>query len=125
MNKAKEKRVVQVTCGTLTEARRIARKVVGARLAACVNIVCAQVESVYRWKGSVEKAREYLLLIKTTKGRLAELEEKVKKLHSYDVPEFIALPVAEGSRAYLRWLEENVSASPAPKAKAQKRSQRR
>ncbi|HVS73795.1 MAG TPA: divalent-cation tolerance protein CutA [Candidatus Acidoferrales bacterium] len=109
MKKSNGKRVVLVTCASLSEARRIARSVVKARLAACVNILRAPVESVYRWKGAVETAREYLLLIKTTKKSLGALEDKVKKLHSHEVPEFISLPIAEGSRTYLRWLGENVA----------------
>jgi periplasmic divalent cation tolerance protein len=97
-------RVVLLTCGTLTEARRIARVVVTKRLAGCVNIVLSPAESVYLWKNKVEKAREYLLLIKTTANRLAGLEREVKRLHSYTIPEFIALPIAAGSREYLSWL---------------------
>ena len=104
-------RVVLVTCGTLAEGRRIARRVVSSRLAACVNIILSPVESFYTWKGNLEKAREYLLVIKTTSKRLAELESEVKRLHTYEVPEFIALPVVAGSREYLAWLQngaENV-----------------
>jgi periplasmic divalent cation tolerance protein len=101
-------RVVLVTCGTLTEARRIARVVVAKRLAACVNIVLSPVESVYRWKNKVEKAREVLLLIKTTANLLAGLEREVRRQHSYAVAEFIALPIAAGSREYLSWLGECV-----------------
>jgi periplasmic divalent cation tolerance protein len=101
-------RVVMVTCGTPAEARRIARAVVTKRLAACVNIVLSPAESVYRWKNKIEKAREYLLLIKTTANRLAGLEREVKRLHSYEIPEFIALPIAAGSREYLSWLGECV-----------------
>jgi periplasmic divalent cation tolerance protein len=101
-------RVVLVTCGTLTEAKHIARVVVTKRLAACVNVVLSPVESVYLWKHKVEKAREVLLLIKTTANLLASLEREVKHLHSYDVPEFIALPIAAGSREYLSWLGECV-----------------
>jgi periplasmic divalent cation tolerance protein len=101
-------RVVMVTCGTLAETRRIARAVVTKRLAACVNIVLSPAESVYRWKNKIEKAREYLLLIKTTANRLAGLEREVKRLHSYEIPEFIALPIAAGSREYLSWLGECV-----------------
>lgn len=101
-------RVVLVTCGTLTEARRIARAVVSKRLAACVNIVLSPGESFYTWKGKLEKAREYLLVMKTMAKCLAELEREVTRLHSYDVPEFIALPIAEGSREYLAWLQESV-----------------
>ncbi len=109
MKKSNGKRVVLVTCASLSEARRIARSAVKARLAACVNIVRSPVESVYRWKGAVETAREYLLLIKTTRSRLSALEKTVRRLHRYEVPEFIALPITEGSRAYVRWLKENVA----------------
>jgi periplasmic divalent cation tolerance protein len=101
-------RVVLVTCGTLTEARRIARTVVGKRLAACVNISLSPVESFYTWKGKLKKAREYLLVMKTTAKRLADLEREVRRLHSYDVPEFIALPITKGSSHYLAWLQESV-----------------
>ena len=101
-------RMVLVTCGTLTEGRRIARKVVAKRLAACVNIILSPAESFYTWKGKLEKAREYLLVIKTTTKRLAELQKEVKRLHSYDVPEFIAFPIVGGSREYLSWLRESV-----------------
>jgi len=93
----------------MTEARRIARRVVSNSLAACVNIVQSPVESVYTWKGKVEKAREYLLLMKTTAKRLAELEREVGRLHSYDVPEFIAFKVTEGSASYLAWLSSSVA----------------
>ena len=98
-----------VTCGTIAEARRIARRVVSNRLAACVNIVQSPVESVYTWKGKVEKAREYLLMMKTTAKRLAELEREVGRLHSYDVPEFIAFKVTEGSASYVAWLSSSVA----------------
>jgi periplasmic divalent cation tolerance protein len=108
MKAGKQFRVVLVTCATLTEARRIARQVVSKRLAACVNIILSPVESVYTWKGSVEKAREYLLVIKTTTRRLAALEKELKRLHSYDVPEILALPIAAGSSDYLSWVERSV-----------------
>jgi periplasmic divalent cation tolerance protein len=106
-----QSRIVMVTCGTKTEARRIARRVVSNNLAACVNIVHSPLESVYKWKGKVEEAREYLLLMKTTAKRLAELEREVKRLHSYDVPEFIAFKVTEGSAGYLAWLRGSVGKS--------------
>jgi periplasmic divalent cation tolerance protein len=101
-----DKCVVLVTCGSLAEAKRVARSVVQARLAACVNILPGALTSIYRWKGNVETARERLLLIKTSRKRLAKLQAEVERLHSYEVPEFIALPVVAGSRAYLAWLEE-------------------
>ena len=97
-------RIVLVTCGSIAEARRIARAVVERRLAACVNIVLGSVESVYRWKDKVETARERLLIIKTTAQRLAELEREVKRLHKYDVPEFLVLPICGGSKEYLAWV---------------------
>jgi periplasmic divalent cation tolerance protein len=111
LKKGGQSRIVMVTCGTMTEARRIARRVVANSLAACVNIVQSPVESVYTWKGKVEKAREYLLLMKTTAKRLAELEREVRRLHGYDVPEFIALKVTEGSASYRAWLSSSVRKS--------------
>jgi periplasmic divalent cation tolerance protein len=104
----KQNRIVLVTCGSILEARRIANKVVGKRLAACANIVLGPVQSIYRWRGKVQSAREVLLLLKTTAKCLADLEKEVKRLHSYDVPEFIALPISAGSREYLAWLGESV-----------------
>jgi uncharacterized protein involved in tolerance to divalent cations len=106
--------VVLVTCGSRAEARRIARQIVAQRLAACANLLEAPVQSVYRWKGKVEKAREFLLLIKTSAARLGALQAEVERLHSYDVPEFIALPILYGSPAYLGWLNDCV----APERKA-------
>ena len=108
MRKGGRGRIVLVTCGTLAEGRRIARSAVSKRLAACVNIILSPVESFYTWKGNLEKAREYLLVIKTTEKRLAKLEKEVKQLHSYKVPEFIALPILGGSKDYLAWLGESV-----------------
>lgn len=91
--------------------RKIARAVVQKRLAACVNVVRSPVESFYTWKGKLESTREHLLLIKTTKHRLGQLEREVKRLHSYDVPEFIVLPIVAGSAEYLTWLDQSVAHS--------------
>lgn len=104
--------VVLVTCGSRREAQRIAREIVSRRLAACANLVEIPVQSVYRWKGNVEKAREFLLLVKTSATRVNALETEIKRLHSYDLPEFIALPIVAGSSAYLRWLDECVGPQP-------------
>jgi periplasmic divalent cation tolerance protein len=101
-----DKVVVLVTCSTAAEARRIARAVVEAKLAACVNLLPGAVQSIYRWKGKVESARERLLLIKTSRKRLAKLQAAVERMHSYDVPEFIAIPIEAGSPAYLAWLQK-------------------
>ena len=100
--------MVLVTCANTAEARRIARAVVELRLAACVNILPGAVTSIYRWKGKVETAKERLLLIKTSRKKLAKLRTEVERLHSYEVPEFIALQVASGSPAYLEWVEKNL-----------------
>src|SRR5579875_1435188 len=99
--------VVFCTCENRQQASHIAEALVGERLAACVNILPG-VESVYRWQGAVEKAAEILLLIKTTSERLPALESRIKELHSYDTPEVIALPIADGSEKYLSWLREQV-----------------
>jgi periplasmic divalent cation tolerance protein len=109
--KAKNMRVVLVTCPTLVLARKIARAVVEKRLAACVNVIRIPVESFYTWKSKLESAREHLLLIKTTAARLPQLEREVKRLHTYEVPEFIALPLTEGSADYLSWLSETTTNS--------------
>jgi periplasmic divalent cation tolerance protein len=100
-------RIVLVTCSSPSEAQKVANAVVTKRLAACVNILPGRIQSIYRWKGKVENAREALILIKTTARRLRELEREVKRLHSYDVPEFVAIAIVTGSREYLRWLADS------------------
>lgn len=100
--------LVLTNCGSAAEARKIARLLVERRLAACVNVATAPVESIYRWNGKLEKAKEYLLLIKTTLARFGAVERAIRDVHSYEVPEIIAVPIARGSRDYLRWLGENV-----------------
>jgi periplasmic divalent cation tolerance protein len=107
MKPSENYRLVLVTCANHIQAKLIARSVVEKRLAACVNILRIPIESHYRWQGGVEKARELLLIIKTTTRKLGGLEREVKRLHSYEVPEFIALPIVAGSKAYLDWLDEN------------------
>ena len=103
-----DKLLVLVTCPTAAEAKRIARAVVDARLAACVNLFPGAVQSIYRWKGKVETARERLLLIKTSRKRLGKLRAAVERLHSYEVPEIIALPIIDGNPDYLKWINESV-----------------
>jgi periplasmic divalent cation tolerance protein len=103
-----DKFVVLVTCNSVREGRKIGRTLVEARLAACVNVLQTPIESIYRWKGSVDTAKEFLLIIKTSRARLKALEAAVKRLHSYDVPEIIALPIEKGSQDYLAWLSESV-----------------
>jgi len=76
------------------------------KLTACANIVTG-VESIYRWKGKVERAREVLVVMKTMAEGLRELEREVKRMHSYEAPEFVAVPIVAGSREYLKWIREN------------------
>jgi periplasmic divalent cation tolerance protein len=86
-------------------AERLARTLVDERLAACVSLH-APMMSIYRWKGQVESAAERQLVIKTTRERLTTLEARLKALHSYELPEFIVVPVEGGSDEYLRWVRE-------------------
>ena len=95
--------LVIANCPDEACANRIALAVVEAGLAACVNLL-PRVQSVYRWQGAIESASEVPLLIKTTAGRYGELEAAIRELHPYDVPEIIALPIAQGLPAYLDWL---------------------
>src|SRR5215510_6829182 len=95
--------VVFMTAANGEEATRLAEMLVGAHLAACVQIL-PEIESVYRWQGKIERQAEILLLAKTTRAKFADLEREVRALHSYDTPEIIAVPVEMGSAAYLQWL---------------------
>ena len=95
--------VVLMTAANREEADQIAEMLVGARLAACVQIL-TEIESVYRWQGEVKREKEILLLAKTVASRFAELETKVRALHSYETPEIIAVPVIDSSGPYLEWL---------------------
>ena len=102
-----DKRLVLTTCGSLEEARSIAQTLVGRQLAACVNIA-PQIESVYRWQGEVETATEWLLVIKTTAEAFDRLRVTLSELHSYELPECIAIAVEDGSAAYLEWIGQSV-----------------
>lgn len=101
------KRIVLTTASSLEDSERIARHLVEQRLAACVNIV-PKIASVYRWEDKVEEAQEHLLVIKTTEAAFARLREAIRQLHSYQVPECIALAVEEGSLPYLQWIDDSV-----------------
>jgi periplasmic divalent cation tolerance protein len=106
-----DKRIVLSTAGSEEEARKIAHYLVDRQLAACVNIV-PQVESVYRWQGKVESSREWLLLIKTTSERLASVRDATRELHSYELPECIAVAIEDGSAGYLKWIAQSVKPLP-------------
>ena len=96
--------IVLTTCADREQAERIAHRLVERRLAACVNILPG-VQSIYHWQGVVESAAEVLLLIKTSVAHTHEVQATISSLHSYEVPEFLVLPVSSGSEAYLAWLD--------------------
>ena len=102
-----DKIVVLSTCGSAEEAEKLARSLVEQRLAACVNVM-PSVRSYYRWKDAIESSDEYLLVIKSTRARMAALVASLEKEHSYEVPEVIAVPVVDGSPNYLTWLEASL-----------------
>jgi periplasmic divalent cation tolerance protein len=102
--------LVLTTVDSAEAGERIAAALVGDRLAACVT-VSAPVRSTYRWAGSVEQATEYQLVIKTTRAQVGALDTRLRQLHSYELPEFLVLPIAEGGAAYLDWVRSSTGAS--------------
>jgi periplasmic divalent cation tolerance protein len=102
-----DKVLVLTTAGNEGEAQKIAQELVEHRLAACVNII-PRVQSIYRWEGKVETAEEFLLVIKTTKTRSADVKVAIRELHSYDLPECVVVSMEDGSAEYLKWIEESV-----------------
>jgi periplasmic divalent cation tolerance protein len=103
-------RVVLTTADSPELAERLARELVERRLAACVNVV-GPVLSIYRWKGEIVSDEERLLLIKTRSDRLDGVRRAIRELHTYDVPELLALPVEDGDRPYLDWLSSCLAAA--------------
>ena len=108
-------------CADAAEARKLARRAVEKRLAACGNVISGKALSVYRWKGKVEQAREVLLILKTTRARFQALEAELRRLHSYEVPEIIALPVVAGLTEYTNWVAENVTPAVEPRRRPAKK----
>jgi len=96
--------IVLITAGSEEEAHRIAESLVKGKKAACVNIVPG-VDSLFWWEGKLDSARESLLLVKTKASLFSEIISLVKEIHSYEVPEIIALPIIGGSEDYLKWLD--------------------
>jgi periplasmic divalent cation tolerance protein len=100
-----DKRIVMTTAGSVDEARRIAETLVDRKLAACVNIV-PKVVSIYRWKGKVEEAEEWLLWVKTA-SPFERVRDAILEIHSYELPECLSISIEEGSQQYLKWLEDS------------------
>lgn len=103
----------QVTTAVDQEAaaEELAAAIVAERLAACAQIL-GPVQSVYRWEGEVRRAREWLIVAKTTEERLPELSDRIRALHRYEVPEIVALPIAAGDPAYLQWIRQETTPFP-------------
>jgi periplasmic divalent cation tolerance protein len=101
--------VVLSTCGSPEEADRLARSLVEQRLAACVNVIPG-INSHYWWQGRLETAQECLLLIKSSRENFDQLRSAVEQVHSYEIPEVIALPVVDGALNYLNWIDGNLAA---------------
>ena len=99
--------VVFMTAANGEEATRLADLLIGAHLAACVQIL-PEMESVYRWEGKIERQSEILILAKTTVAKFPDLEREVRVLHSYETPEIVAVPIVAGSTPYLKWLAESL-----------------
>lgn len=109
-----DKRIVLTTASSADEARKIAQHLVEQKLAACVNIVPG-VDSIYRWQDRVESSREWLLVIKTTLEKFPSIRLAISELHSYELPECIALTIDDGSPAYLQWIANStLNHDPAP-----------
>jgi periplasmic divalent cation tolerance protein len=102
-----DKVIVFSTCASQEEAKRIARGLVEERLAACVNIIDG-IESIYSWQGKVEESKEVMLVVKSRRDLLGRLQERLASMHSYEVPEAIAIPVVDGLPAYLEWLDREI-----------------
>ena len=104
-----DKIVVFSTASSAEEAEKIARALVNDRLAACVNVI-PSVRSFYRWQGKIEDSPEFLLVIKSSRERFDGLRAAIEKLHSYEVPEVVAMPVVDGASNYLNWMDGELGA---------------
>ncbi len=99
--------LIYITTSGAEEARRIGKRVVEERLAACANVI-EKVHSLYWWKGKLEESSEAVLLLKTKKDKIKKIVAMVKKLHSYENPAIVAFPILEGSEEYLKWIEGEI-----------------
>jgi len=106
-----DKIVVLVTASNVRECKRIARRLLDERLIACANVV-PLIRSLYRWKGKIADEKECLMILKSSRELFPRLRAEVEKLHTYSVPEVIALPIIDGAPNYLNWIAESVGPSP-------------
>ena len=99
--------VILITCANRREAKKIARDLVGQRLVACVNIV-DKIKSIFWWQKRIDSASEVLLIAKSKRSLMSKIIRQVKSLHSYQVPEVIALPIVAGNKDYIDWINESI-----------------
>jgi len=97
--------IIYSTTGNIEEARKIAKILVEEKLVACVNII-PKIESIYRWQGKIEEDDECVLLAKTTDKNVDKTIQRIKELHSYDVPDIVAIPITNGFKKYLDWVKD-------------------
>jgi periplasmic divalent cation tolerance protein len=109
-NQSADPIIVLMTAVSAEEAMRIAEALVESKLAACVQVL-PEMHSIYLWKGEVERAREVLMIAKTTSAKFERLQSQVRAIHSYETPEIIALPIVAGSEDYLKWLTSSLEGS--------------
>jgi periplasmic divalent cation tolerance protein len=100
--------IIYSTTGSIEEARKIARMLVEEKVVACVNII-PKIESIYRWKGKIEEDNECVLLAKTTDKNIDKTIQRIKELHSYDVPDIVAIPITHGFKEYLDWVKDETT----------------
>ena len=104
---AKDHILIMVTCASKEEARKISERLLVKRLVACANVL-PKIESRFWWKGKLDSAAELLVTVKTVRSNFKKIEAQIKNLHSYEVPEIIAVPIVSGSRDYLDWISKTV-----------------
>jgi len=98
--------IIYITAGDMEQARMIGRKLVEERLAACANIF--PITSIFRWKGNIDEANEFGIIVKTRSDKVKEIEKKVLEIHSYEVPCVVSFMIDKGSKDYLNWIDESV-----------------
>jgi periplasmic divalent cation tolerance protein len=102
-----DKVVIMVTASSRRESRKIARRLIEEKLAACVNI-SQPIQSVYRWEGKIQQSKEFLMFIKTNRDLFPQIKTEIGLIHSYHTPEIICLPIIDGSPNYLQWVSDSV-----------------